>query len=146
MKTTIEAMKQIRDKLIKGDLLCEVVAVSMLDDTIRLVEEQSGEPVGCLSVTQHNEGRSYEVNLSNGMFNVTQCGEHPLFTHHAPAKTVELAALILQLRAIACATPGWADMLNKSAKAFDAYGEALYELVDCKIKLSRIEAVMRGEE
>jgi len=35
---------------------------------------------------------------------------------------------------------------EKSAKAFDAYGHALYELVDCKIKLSRIEAVMRGEE
>jgi len=35
---------------------------------------------------------------------------------------------------------------EKSAKAFDAYGHVLYELVDCKIKLSRIEAVMRGEE
>jgi len=35
---------------------------------------------------------------------------------------------------------------EKSEKAFDAYGHALYELVDCKIKLSRIEAVMRGEE
>jgi len=34
----------------------------------------------------------------------------------------------------------------KSAKAFDAYGEVLYELVDVKIKLSRIEAVLRGDE
>jgi len=35
---------------------------------------------------------------------------------------------------------------EKSAKAFDAYGNVLYELVDVKIKLSRIEAVLRGEE
>jgi len=43
MKTTIEVMKQIRDKLIKGDLLCEVV--SMLDEYINKAEAQSVEPV-----------------------------------------------------------------------------------------------------
>ena len=31
-------------------------------------------------------------------------------------------------------------------KANKAYLDVLYELVDAKIKLSRIEAVMRGEE
>jgi len=40
MKSTIEAMKQIRDKLIKGDLLCEVIAVSMLDEAIKQAEAQ----------------------------------------------------------------------------------------------------------
>jgi len=35
---------------------------------------------------------------------------------------------------------------EKSAKAFDAYGEVLYELVDVKIKLDRIKAVLSGEE
>jgi len=40
MKSALEAMKQIRDKLVKGDLLCEVVAVSMLDEAIKQVEAQ----------------------------------------------------------------------------------------------------------
>jgi len=35
---------------------------------------------------------------------------------------------------------------ERSEKAIDSYRDSLYELVDCKIKLSRIEAVMRGEE
>jgi len=35
---------------------------------------------------------------------------------------------------------------EKSEKAIDAYRAMLYEMVDLKVKLSRIEAVMRGEE
>lgn len=38
---TIDAMKQIRDKLIAGDLLCEVVAVSMLGEAIAAEEAQT---------------------------------------------------------------------------------------------------------
>jgi len=35
---------------------------------------------------------------------------------------------------------------QRSEKAMDAYRAMLYEMVDLKVKLSRIEAVMRGEE
>ena len=35
---------------------------------------------------------------------------------------------------------------KRSEDAIKAYQENLYELVDVKIKLSRIEAVLRGEE
>jgi len=42
-KKLIEAMKQARDKLIKGDLLCEVVAVSMLDEAIKREESHISE-------------------------------------------------------------------------------------------------------
>ena len=42
----IQAMKHIRDTLIKGNLLCEVVAVGMLDDLIKQEEAQTVEPIG----------------------------------------------------------------------------------------------------
>jgi len=35
---------------------------------------------------------------------------------------------------------------ERSEKAMQAYKDMLYELVDLKVKLSRIEAVLRGEE
>jgi len=34
---------------------------------------------------------------------------------------------------------------ERSAKEFEAYGDALHELVSYKIKLDRIHAVMKGE-
>ena len=34
----------------------------------------------------------------------------------------------------------------RSAKAFEAYGDVLHELVGVKIKIERIEAVLRGDE
>jgi len=49
-------------------------------------EEQSVEPAACLLVTAVEGGLlGYEVVLSNGMWDVTDVGEHPLFTHPAPA-------------------------------------------------------------
>ena len=35
---------------------------------------------------------------------------------------------------------------ERSEKAWEGYRKALYELVDVRMKLERIEAVLRGEE
>jgi hypothetical protein len=35
---------------------------------------------------------------------------------------------------------------ERSEKAIKAYRENLYELVDCKLKLARIQRVMEGQE
>jgi len=101
---TIEAMKQIREKLVKGDLLCEVVAVSMLDEAIKREEAQSVEPVAWMKTFNHGGGKhtcvvSLDKPPTNGFAALEQVT--PLFAHPAPAKQplpAEREALIERLR------------------------------------------------
>jgi len=85
----IQAMKHIRDTLIKGNLLCEVVAVGMLDDLIKQEEAQTVEPVGEVVLRvipawrDTPEEDTYDIKWRNGFSPFDYKG--PLFTHPAPA-------------------------------------------------------------